>query len=141
MKIDDTSVLDNLKVIPRSDDRSSIQLYQERQPCDICHKSRKFFCYSCHLPLASIREVVPRVELPVQIDVVKHPGEVEGKSTAVHAKLISPDSVNIHIFPDIPDYREEKALLVFPGKDTKSLHQFKGSGGRSTFPYGEQKDL
>lgn len=120
MNIDDTSVLNNLK---------------ERQPCDICHKSRKFFCYSCPAPLASIRDVVPRVELPVKIDVVKHPGEVEGKSTAVHAKLISPGSVDIHIYPDIPDYREERALLVFPGKQTKTLHQLKGGGESKTFPY------
>ena len=35
---------------------------------------------------------------------MKHPGEIEGKSTAVHAKLLAPDHVNIHIYPDIPDY-------------------------------------
>lgn len=51
-----------------------------------------------------------------QIDIVKHPGEIEGKSTAVHAKLLAPDHVNIHIYPDIPDYTkvgEKEVLTLF----------------------------
>ena len=58
---------------------------------------------------------------------MKHPGEVEGKSTAVHAKLLAPHHVSIHIYPDIPDYRQEKALLVFPGKESKTLDAFRES--------------
>ena len=75
----------------------------------------------------------------MKVDVVKHPGEVEGKSTAVHAKLLSPDCVDIHIYPNCPDYREERALLVFPGPESRTLEQIKSSGGgdRTTFPYGE----
>lgn len=42
-------------------------LCQERQACDICHKSRKFFCYTCHVPLPSIRNLIPRVQLPIQV--------------------------------------------------------------------------
>ena len=79
---------------------------QARQACDICHKSRKFFCYTCHVPLPATRGVIPRVQLPVRIDIVKHPGEVEGKSTAVHARLVAPEQVTIHIYPDIPDYTQ-----------------------------------
>jgi len=112
MNIQDTDVLDSL---------------QERQPCDLCHKSRKFFCYSCHVPLPTIKHVLPKVNLPVQIDIVKHPGEVEGKSTAVHAKLLARDHVNIHIWPDIPDYTKEQAVLVFPGKESKSMEYYRSS--------------
>ena len=79
---------------------------QARQACDICHKSRKFFCYTCHVPLPATRGVIPRLQLPVRIDIVKHPGEVEGKSTAVHARLVAPEQVTIHIYPDIPDYTQ-----------------------------------
>eukprot|EP00092_Neocalanus_flemingeri_P002999 GFUD01003208.1.p1 GENE.GFUD01003208.1~~GFUD01003208.1.p1 ORF type:complete len:282 (+),score=66.40 GFUD01003208.1:51-896(+) len=114
----------------------------ERQPCTLCCKSRKFFCYSCHLPLASTKDHIPTVKLPVQIDIVKHPGEVEGKSTAVHAPILAPGHVKIHLFPDIPDYSKERALLVFPGKDSKSLEQICDnisiSGTKSSehsFPY------
>ena len=74
----------------------------------------------------------------MKVDVVKHPGEVEGKSTAVHAKLVSPGSVDIHIYPNCPDYREERALLVFPGPESRTLEQLKysGDGDNTAFPYG-----
>ena len=52
----------------------------------------------------------PRLTFPDWL-VVKHLGEVEGKSTAVHAKLVAPDSVTIHIYPDIPDYREVRTEI------------------------------
>ena len=43
---------------------------------------------------------------------MKHPGEIEGKSTAVHAKLLAPDHVNIHIYPDIPDYSKVGRIIL-----------------------------
>jgi len=125
LNISNTKVLDN---------------QESRQPCSLCCKSRKFFCYSCYLPLASIKHLIPSVELPVQIDIVKHPGEVEGKSTAVHAPILAPGHVKIHLFPNIPDYSNERALLVFPGKDSKSLDQIcddisKRGSSEHSFPY------
>lgn len=42
-------------------------------------------------------------QLPVKIDIIKHPNETDGKSTAVHAKLIAPNDVNIYTYPCIPD--------------------------------------
>jgi len=113
----------------------------KRQACSLCHKSRKFFCYSCHLPLASTKDLIPIVKLPVLIDIVKHPGEVEGKSTAVHAPILAPGQVKIHIYPDVPDYTKEKAILVFPGEQSKSLEQIceeidkDNSVEHSSFPY------
>ena len=75
----------------------------------------------------------------MKVDVVHPPGEVEGKSTAVHAKLVSPGSVDIHIYPNCPDYREERALLVFPDPESRTLEQlkFSGDGDNTPFPYGE----
>jgi len=108
LNISSTAVLDN---------------QSERQPCSHCNKSRKFFCYSCNLPLPAIKDLIPRVELPIHIDIVKHPGEVDGKSTAVHAPILAPGQVKIHIFPDIPEYSPEEAILVFPGKDSRSLEE------------------
>ena len=67
---------------------------------------------------------------------MKHPGEVAGKSTAVHAKLVSPDDVTIYTWPDCPDYTCEDAVLVFPGPDSLSLQQIKHQHGDSgQFPY------
>merc|ERR1712080_759239 len=56
-------------------------------------------------------------------DIVKHKGEVEGKSTAVHAAILAPESVNLYSFPDTPDYSPSTTLLVFPGKNSMSLSQ------------------
>jgi len=110
LDIQETSILDTL---------------QERQPCDICFKSRKFFCYNCHIPLSAVKSIIPTVKLPIQIDVVKHPGEVDGKSTAIHAKILATEHVNIHTFPDFPDYNKDDTVLVFPGTDSYSLSQLK----------------
>jgi len=104
-------------------DTSPLDSQQGRQSCRRCNRSRKFFCYSCRLPLPSTEAIIPRVELPVRVDIVKHPGEVEGKSTAVHAPIIAPDWVSLHTFPDIPDYSPSSTLLVFPGPHSSSLAQ------------------
>lgn len=42
-------------------------------------------------------------QLPVKIDIIKHPNETDGKSTAVHAKLIAPDDVSIYTYPCVPE--------------------------------------
>jgi len=110
LNIEDTTILDTL---------------QERQPCDRCYKSRKFFCYSCYLPLHAVKSIMPTVKLPIQIDIVKHAGEVDGKSTAVHAKVLAANQVNIYTFPDFPDYNKDDTVLVFPGPDSYSLSQLK----------------
>lgn len=46
-------------------------------------------------------------QLPLKIDIIKHPNETDGKSTAIHAKLLAPEFVNIYTYPCIPEYEEE----------------------------------
>ncbi len=87
----------------------------DRGACADCGSSRRFFCYRCLVPLASTADAIPRVEeLPLKVDVVKHEKELDGKSTAVHAKIISPDDVLLFTYPDFPDYSNEKVVLVYP---------------------------
>jgi len=95
----------------------------ERQSCSVCGKSRKFFCYTCFLVLPNLKQSVPSVKLPISVDIVKHAAEVDGKSTAVHAKILASDDVQIFTYPQIPDYNPENTLLVFPGKESKTLEQ------------------
>ena len=40
-----------------------------RSECPKCHRSRKFFCYTCYL-LVGMREpsLIPTVRLPVKVD-------------------------------------------------------------------------
>lgn len=47
-KIDDNSILDQL---------------EGRHPCPKCGKSRKFFCYSCYVPIAELQGKLPAVKV------------------------------------------------------------------------------
>ncbi len=47
-------------------------------------------------------------QLPVKIDIIKHPNETDGKSTAVQAKLLAPRHVNIYTYPCIPELDQSK---------------------------------
>lgn len=75
-----------------------------RSLCTKCNKSRKFFCYTCYLPVGDLESKLPKVKLPLQIDIIKHHKEIDGKSTAIHAAVLAPAHVKIYTYPDIPDY-------------------------------------
>lgn len=100
---------DTQKVIDREpfrgfkiDDVQILDTVQGREICDHCYKSRKFFCYTCYTPVID-QKYFPRVKLPVKIDIIKHPREIEGKSTAVHAAVLAPEDVKIYTYPDFPE--------------------------------------
>ncbi|KAK3597273.1 hypothetical protein CHS0354_005033 [Potamilus streckersoni] len=93
-----------------------------RSLCPKCQKSRKYYCYTCYVPVQGIEDRVPKVKLPLQVDIIKHPSECDGKSTAAHAGVISPDYVTIYTYPCIPDYEDRnRVLLVFPGPESTTL--------------------
>ncbi|KAL3837408.1 hypothetical protein ACJMK2_022769 [Sinanodonta woodiana] len=94
-----------------------------RSVCPKCQKSRKYYCYTCYVPVQGIEDRVPKVKLPIQVDIIKHPSECDGKSTAAHAGVISPDYVTIYTYPCIPDYEDRnRVLLVFPGANSTTLN-------------------
>lgn len=86
-----------------------------RLKCAKCGGSRMFFCYTCCSLVGVSPEQVPLVKLPLKIDIIKHPNESDGKSTAIHAKILAPDDVNIYTYPCIPEYDRDTVVLVFPG--------------------------
>lgn len=86
------------------DDNAFLNAIDGRSPCTKCSKSRKFFCYTCYVPVKELENRLPKVQLPIQIDIIKHQREIDGKSTAIHAAILARDNVNIYTFPDIPDY-------------------------------------
>lgn len=48
---------------------------------------------------------------------IKHENELDGKSTAVHAKIIAPDEVEIYPWNKMPKYVDpDDVLLLFVGK-------------------------
>ncbi|CAD5119248.1 unnamed protein product [Dimorphilus gyrociliatus] len=81
--------------------------------------------------MKSIEKKIPNVTLPLKIDIIKHSREVDGKSTAVHAKVLSPDDVTIHTFPSFPDYDASDCVLVFPSDDAKCLEDIYLEGGNN----------
>ncbi|CAG0887697.1 unnamed protein product [Cyprideis torosa] len=100
-----------------------------RSPCPNCNRSRMYFCYTCFIPVASLHVFsvapegrLPNVRLPVDVDIIKHPKEVEGKSTAVHAAVLAPAQVKIYTHPIFPDYPSDgSVLLVFPSPEARSI--------------------
>lgn len=47
-------------------------------------------------------------QLPIKIDIIKHPNETDGKSTAIHAKILAPNDVTIYTYPCVPDFEKDK---------------------------------
>ena len=82
----------------------------DRSLCKGCHKSRKYYCYTCHLALDVIRSRVPTITLPVKIDIIKHIQEVDGKSTSSQAAIIAPEDCRIYTFPQIPDWTDQRVI-------------------------------
>ncbi|KAK2522112.1 Dtwd1 [Columba guinea] len=95
-----------------------------RSKCPRCSSSRMFYCYTCFVPVETVPpKEIPTVKLPLKIDIIKHPNETDGKSTAVHAKLLAPDDVTIYKYPCIPEYQEKRheIALIFPGPNSISV--------------------
>ncbi|XP_044726656.1 tRNA-uridine aminocarboxypropyltransferase 1 isoform X2 [Chrysoperla carnea] len=111
LKIEDTSILDSI---------------DSRRPCTKCCKSRKYFCYTCYVPVQDLQGKLPVVKLPFKIDIIKHKHEIDGKSTAIHASILAEQDVTIYTYPDIPDYDAEdisKTVLIFPSNDALNIEQ------------------
>lgn len=93
-------------------------------------KSRKFYCYNCFVPVKGIEDLIPRVKLPIKIDIIKHQNECDGKSTSAHAAVLAPDDVRVFTYPCIPEYPDpSKVVLVFPGKNSFTLEELARNSG------------
>lgn len=46
-------------------DNSILNELDGRQPCPNCGKSRKFYCYSCYVPIIQLKGVLPRVKVTI----------------------------------------------------------------------------
>ena len=49
--------------------------------CDTCKKDRKIFCYICETNLLPAEDM-PKIDLPVDLVILKHPKEKITKSSA-----------------------------------------------------------
>ncbi|XP_075714150.1 tRNA-uridine aminocarboxypropyltransferase 1 [Rhinoderma darwinii] len=111
-----------------------------RSKCPKCNGSRMFYCYTCYVPVESVPTgSIPTVRLAVKIDIIKHPNETDGKSTAAHAKLLAHEDVTMYTYPSIPDYDTQihEVVLVFPSPNAVSLKD----GLQQLTRYNQKKDV
>jgi len=87
----------------------------EKARCPNCNRSVRYFCNRC-LKLVNCPEgAVPQLKLPIKLDVIKHEQERDGKSTALHAKILAPEDVEVYAWKEMPKYENvDRLLLLFP---------------------------
>ncbi|KAJ2385861.1 hypothetical protein H4S02_004127 [Coemansia sp. RSA 2611] len=95
----------------------------ERVACETCGKSVKYFCYYCYRAVGELEGKVPQIRLPFKLDVVKHAKELDGKSTAIHAKVVAPEDVEIITYSDacLDGVDVERTALLYPGPDAQDV--------------------
>ncbi|CAG9782929.1 unnamed protein product [Diatraea saccharalis] len=95
---------------------------KSRSACPKCGKSRMYFCYTCFVLVSQLEGAIPTCKLPVRVDIIKHKGEIDGKSTAAHAAVLAPDNVNVYTYPDVPDYDlDGRTVLLYPGTEAQTV--------------------
>jgi hypothetical protein len=94
-----------------------------KEPCPKCSKSRSWFCYECMIPMGD-PTLIPNVKLPSKVIIIQHPRELKSKSTAVHAKVLSPDFVEVYQYPSIPDFLSyDNCVILYPSKEALSMEE------------------
>ncbi|XP_042900461.1 tRNA-uridine aminocarboxypropyltransferase 1 isoform X1 [Parasteatoda tepidariorum] len=106
------------------DDCSFLESVPNRSTCSKCHRSRKYYCYTCYVAVQEISDRLPHVSLPIKIDIIKHPKEVDGKSTAAHAAVLASEDVTVYTYPNFPTYNYDEVLLIFPGESAIPFHEW-----------------
>ena len=112
---------DFIKSLKFSVPLSSVREVKDRKPCPKCGKNRMFYCYDCLVPTHMDTHPKP-LALPIQVNVIYHPGEHRSKSTSLAAATISPD-IKVFMYPEIPDVDPEKTLLLYPSPQSSSLSE------------------
>lgn len=95
-----------------------------RTKCPQCNKTFRFYCYECMKPLPTSSDgsitSIPQFDLPLKTIILQHKNERKGKSTAIHAKVLCPNSVDIYEYPNIPQElidNAKNAVLLYPSSD------------------------
>lgn len=120
MSQDQNPLIKNLKF--SSPESLDTYLPAQRTDCPRCKRHIRYYCATCLIPNAAIERHLPCVNLPFAVEILKHFRESDSKSTAVHAKLLSPD-VTITTY-DPRDQaassrlqQQEGTFLLYPGSD------------------------
>ncbi|KAG0050862.1 DTW domain-containing protein 1 [Gryganskiella cystojenkinii] len=96
----------------------------EKAHCPTCNRNCRYFCYKCLNPVNCPEGAIPHLKLPIKLDIIKHEQERDGKSTALHAKILAPDDVEVYAFKEMPKYENvDRLLLLFPSPGAKQLSE------------------
>lgn len=58
--VDDSQPFKGLKI---SDGWKMLEKVDSRTTCGMCKKSRKYFCYTCYIPLPGLENYIPKVKV------------------------------------------------------------------------------
>ncbi|KAF9188160.1 DTW domain-containing protein 1 [Haplosporangium sp. Z 767] len=96
----------------------------EKKHCPTCSRNVRYFCNKC-LKLVNCPEgAIPQLKLPIKLDIIKHEQERDGKSTALHAKILAPEDVEVYAWQEMPKYENvDRLLLLFPSPGAKQLSE------------------
>lgn len=96
-----------------------------RVACSGCGKRFKIYCPICRRvcpPPSASAPVLPRVQLPMRVEIVLHRQENIRKSTSIHLFLVSPGQCAVHKYPEeLPDFDPKSTVLLFPDEKSVSI--------------------
>lgn len=111
---------------------ASFEVLQQatRQPCDRCNSRKMIYCDKCQRLLLS-RDLVPVVNLPLQVHIFKHIAERSSKSSVIPLAFLCPGEVTITTcLPNdkaIPKYDPSDTVLIFPSPNSRLLRDLSPS--------------
>lgn len=125
---DGGSKLQALKFSKSTDDLE--KMCPKRYPCSKCNRYYKYYCQDCCIPI--LPNTIPSLQLPINIDIIKHICESNSKSTANQAKVICPDSVQMYDYPkEIPTYDKSDVILVYPDEKSTTISSTENFGNKN----------
>lgn len=96
--LEDNQFFQNLQI----GDTMALEAISQRSTCPKCDKSRKYYCYSCYIPLKETANLIPMIpSLPIQIDVIKHPHELDGKVSLPNQNGLLNKDVKVNPFSEL----------------------------------------
>ena len=107
-------------------------LNQKRKLCGYCGKKSHLYCPYCKVPFFidaddenKDNKTFPNLELPVKVDIIRHPKEMVNVCSSVHGCIVAPNYVKMYEFPNIPQtLNEEKGVyLLYPSEKSTFLDE------------------
>ncbi|KAI9293654.1 DTW-domain-containing protein [Neoconidiobolus thromboides FSU 785] len=138
------TVLDIAKNITNSDflapyynAHDTTQSNETRTKCSTCNLSVKYYCYQCYKNIGEYQHLVPKLRLPLPLTIIKHPKELNSKSTGIHAKILATEDTEVINFPVDENQFDnpEECLLLFPSATATSIKDLKMEDNEMEIPY------